>query len=103
MFLKFDATSTVVVCSQWNRAKADGYPHMSSNQKLTYLYNRGEELLEERRKRMAVEDVQEEWIIQERAKAVRRAMEDLHGSQRPSPSQVQAEKIPTTVRMKVSF
>ncbi|KAG0571581.1 hypothetical protein KC19_VG024100 [Ceratodon purpureus] len=45
---------------------------MTPNEKLTYIARRGADLYEERSKRMAVEEVQEEWLTEERRKSVRR-------------------------------
>ena len=74
-----------------DRAKIDGYEQMTSCQKLHYLYDREEELEEERRKRKSVEDVQEGWLKQERAKAVQRGKQELRPIEGPGPSQAQAE------------
>ena len=60
-----------------DRAMADGYHHMTGYQKLSYLYDRGDELDAERRKRKAVEDVQESWLKSERAQAVQRGIENM--------------------------
>ncbi|KAG0574760.1 hypothetical protein KC19_VG288600 [Ceratodon purpureus] len=43
-------------------------------------------------KRMEIEDVQEEWIQAERAKTLRRALDDVNRSGQPGPSQVQQEQ-----------
>ena len=71
-----------------SRAKADGYPHMNSIEKLQYLSSLGEQLVQERRKRLAVEDFQEEWLRLERAKSMRRAMDAFHKSLRPGASNI---------------
>ncbi|KAG0609735.1 hypothetical protein M758_7G010200 [Ceratodon purpureus] len=60
-----------------DRAMADGYDRMTGYQKLNYLYDRGDELDAERRKRKAVEDVQESWLQRERAQAVQRGIENM--------------------------
>ena len=56
---------------------ADGYHHMTGYQKLNYLYDRGDELDAERRKRKAIEDVQESWLKSERAQAAQRGIEKM--------------------------
>ena len=45
---------------------------MNPNEKLTYIAHRFADLHEERRKRLAVEEFQEEWLAKERKKSVRR-------------------------------
>ncbi|KAG0623895.1 hypothetical protein M758_3G209400 [Ceratodon purpureus] len=45
---------------------------MTPNEKLTYLAHLSADLYEARSKRMAVEEVQEEWLKEERKKSVRR-------------------------------
>ncbi|KAG0559418.1 hypothetical protein KC19_10G103000 [Ceratodon purpureus] len=68
----------VYIIEQMNdRAMADGYHHMTGYQKLSYLYDRGDELDAERLKRKAVEDVQESWLKSERAQAVQRGIENM--------------------------
>ena len=51
---------------------------MNPNEKLTYIARRGAELYEETRKRMAIEEVQEEWLTEERTKSVRRNRAQFH-------------------------
>ena len=63
---------------------------MTSSEKLHYLYDRGEELDEERRKRVAVEALQEEWLRSERAKAVQCGVDALQPVHEPGPSQAKA-------------
>ena len=55
-----------------DEARQYGYPHMNPGEKLTYLAHRCAELYEERRKRMCIENVQEQWLADERKKSVRR-------------------------------
>ena len=73
------------------RANRDGYDDMTSYQKLHYLYDRGEELDEERRKRKAIEDVQEDWLKKERSKAVQSGVQDLRPNEGQRPAEADAQ------------